>query len=514
MNCPECKNPISINARFCGFCGQAVEAAASAQSIPSSPSPGIPTGPAMSGAAASPGWSAPPWSIAGTLNRVKNILITPKIEWPTIAAEPTTIAQLYIAYVVPLTAWAALISLVRLSLIGTRVPFGGLVRTSLAEALGLAAWTFVASFIGLFLVGLIVNLLAPTFGGTRNQTQALKVAAYSLTPAYVGSVLALSPVLPSLLQFIVLCYGLYVLYLGLPVVMRSPRERALGYTATVVICTFLVGIVFTLGAGALGIFTHSAGLTGNSAAAQEQGAATVGNVIGNALGTDARGKAGLTAALSNLVKAGDQNSAPSSSPADSGAPTDSAARAAAPANSSPAASAQNAGAAVGGLLGALGGALGGDHPKQAVDFKALTPLLPADLPGMQRTDARGESQSAMGVKTASATGTYQGGSGTVHVEISDMTAVSGLMDMASGLVQNTTSESDSGFERDKVIGGRTVHEKYDVPSKHGDITVLVSKRYQVELTGDGVDMDMLEQSLSRIDFARLESMKDQGNAPQ
>jgi hypothetical protein len=111
-------------------------------------------------------------------------------------------------------------------------------------------------------------LLAPTFGGTRDQTQALKVAAYSLTPAYVGSVLALSPVLPSLLQFIVLCYGLYVLYLGLPVVMRAPQDRALGYTATVVICTFLLGIVFALAAGAFGIFTHSAGLMGNSAAEQ------------------------------------------------------------------------------------------------------------------------------------------------------------------------------------------------------------------------------------------------------
>jgi hypothetical protein len=317
-------------------------------------------------------------------------------------------------------------------------------------------------------------------------------------------------VLPSLLQFVVLCYGLYVLYLGLPVVMRSPRERALGYTATVVICTFLLGIVLSLAAGALGIFTHSTGFAGSNAAAraaaQEQGAATVGNVIGNALGTDAQGKAGLTAALSNLAKAGEQNSAATT-------PTDNATQGAAPANSSPADSAQNAGAAVGGLLGALGGALGGDHPKQAVDFKSLTPLLPTDLPGMTRTDARGESQSAIGVKTASATGTYQGGGGTVHVEISDMTAVSGLIGMAGAMVQNTTSESDSGFERERVIDGRSVHEKYDIPSKHGELTVMVAKRFQVGVNGDGVDMNTLEQSLRRIDLARLESMKDQGSPP-
>jgi hypothetical protein len=507
MNCPKCKNPVSIDARFCGVCGQAIAVGAAA---------------GVAAAAAPLEGSRASWSIAGIINRIKNILLTPKSEWPIIAAEPSSIGQLYIGYVVPLTAWATLMSLLRLTLIGTRLPFGSLVRTPLAAGLGLAAWTFVGSFIGLFLVGLIVNLLAPTFGGTRYQTGALKVAAYSLTPAYMGSVLALSPVLPSLLQFIVLCYGLYVLYLGLPVVMRAPPDRALGYTATVVICTFLLGIVFALAAGALGVFTHSTGLAGNNAAeqaaAQEQGAAAVGNVIGNALGTDSRGKAGITAALSNLAKAGEQNAAPSSTPADSGgAAAQSQAgdtAAGAPPTSSSADSAQNAGAAVGGLLGALGGALGGDHPKAAVDFKSLTPLLPTNLPGMKRTQASGESQAAIGIKTTSATGTYQGGNGTIKVEISDMSAVSGLMGMAGALVENSTSESDSGFERNQNIGGRTAHEKYDAPTKHGELTIMVAKRYQVDLTGDGVDMSTLEQAAGQVDLARLEAMKDQGNPPK
>jgi hypothetical protein len=510
MNCPQCKNPVSANARFCGICGQAIDAADPAERVRATPPPVIPVGAAagVAAAAASSGLSATPWSIAATLNRIKNILLTPKTEWPAIATEPTSIAQLYIGYVVPLTAWAALISLARLTLIGTRIPFGDLVKAPLSAGLGLAAWTFVGSFIGLFLVGLIVNFLAPTFGGTRDQTQALKVAAYCLTPAYVGSVLSLSPVLSGVLQFVVLCYGLYVLYLGLPVVMRAPKERALGYTATVVVCTFILGIVFSFAAIALGIVGHSAGLTGNNAAAEDQSAAILGNGVGNMLGTDAKGKAGISAALSNLIKAGDQSAAPASTPGDNGL------QHAAPANT-PAESGQNAGAAVGGLLGALGGALGGDHPKQAVDFKSLTPVLPPDLPGMKRIAASGESQGAMGIKTTTANGTYQDNSGgTVHVEISDMSALSGLMGMAGALVQNTTSESDTGFERDQVIGGRTMHEKYDATSKHGDITVMVAKRYQVEITGDGVGMNTLEQAAGRIDFAHLESMKDQGSPPQ
>jgi hypothetical protein len=435
------------------------------------------------------------------------MVLKPNAEWPRIAADPISAVQLYLGYVVPLTAWVALITLLRLSAIGTRLPFGDVVRTPLNQGLGLVAWTFVASFIGLFLVGLIVNLLAPAFGGTRDQTQALKVAAYSLTPAYAGSVLALSPVMPTLMQFIVLCYGIYALYLGLPMLMRSPRKKALGYTAAVVVCSFLLGLLFTLAAGALGIFyTHSAPLSRNSPAAQEQGTAILGNAIGKALGTDAQGKAGSSAALSHLAKVGEQSQAPSNSAVDNPP------QANAPAAGSAAIDAQNAGAAVDSLLGAVGGALGGDHPKQVVDFQSLTPLLPSDLPGMKRTSARGESRGAIGVKTASASSTYQRGGSTMHLEITDMTAVSGLMGMASTLGQNRTSESDSGFERDRSIDGRSVHETYDAPSKHGDLTVMVAKRYQVEVSGDGVEMGSLEQALGRIDFARLEAMKDQGSS--
>jgi Yip1-like protein len=512
MNCPKCKNPNPIEARFCGVCGQQVGEAAPAARSAYSAAPAIPAGASAGGAAgaASAGELGSGWSAAGILTRIKNILLSPKAEWPAIAAEPTSLVQLYVGYVAPLTAWAALMSLVHLTLIGTRLPFGSLVHAPLAGGLSLAAWTFVASFVGLFLVGLIVNVLAPTFGGTRDKTQALKVAAYSLTPAYCGSVLALSPVLPGLMQFIVLCYGLYVLYLGLPVLMRAPQSRALGYTATVVVCCFVLGLVIMLVTMGLGIYTNSAGIMGNNPAkadSADQSAAILGNGVGEILGTDAKGKAGITAAVSNLIKAGDQAAVTANPPSNNGLQN------AALANSSPD-SAQNAGAAVGALLGALGGALGGDHPKAAVDFKSLTPLLPLDLPGMKRTAASGESQGAIGIRTSSATGIYQGGTGNIKVEITDMSAVSGLMGMAGALVQNTTSESDTGFERDQVIGGRSAHEKYDAPSKHGDITIMVAKRYQVDVSGDGVDMNTLEQALGRIDLARLEGMKDQGSAPQ
>jgi hypothetical protein len=508
MQCPKCNASIDADSRFCGRCGQMIE---KGSSVPPSAAAqpalagAIPAA-AMAGSATADRASDAP-SLPRLLERIKNIVLQPKLEWLVIAPEPTSSAQLYTGYVMPLAAFAAVMSFVHTSVIGVSVPFAGVIRTPIGSGLTAAVFAFGLALLGLFLVGLIINALAPTFAGTSDRRQALKVAAYSFTPAWLSALLALSPLLPMLLQWIAFFYGIYVLYLGLPVLMRSPKERALGYTATVVVCTLLLGIVFlgiSMVAGRFGLGPARMSTSPTAqAAAQDQGAKTVGNILGNALGTDDKGKAGLSAALSNLAKAG-QPGEPSPS---SSAPVAN--------NSSSDAAAPSAASAVGGLVTALGGALGGSHRVEVINFKTLTAMLPESLPGMKRTNVQGENRGAVGVKTSSAKADYQGDNGAdVHIEISDVSGVSGLLDVAGSLVQNTTSESTSGFERDQAIGGRSVHEKYDAKAKKGDLSVIVAKRFEVDVAGNEVDMNTLEQSLGQVDLARLESMKDQGSQAQ
>ncbi len=453
-------------------------------------------------AAASKAWAAAAASAPGLLSRIKNIVLSPKTEWPVIAPEPTTASQLYAGYVMPLAVLAALLGFLRISVLGVNSSLGNSFRMPISSGLTYTVVMFVSVLFGVFVVAVIINTLAATFSGSKDQRQALKVAAYSLTPAMLSSVLALSPILATLLQLLAGLYGIYVLYLGLPVLMQSPKEKAFGYTASVVICTILVGIVF----GILSTVAHIGGarpeLLGGTtadraaqqAAARDQGAAAVGNTIGNILGTDAKGKAGLSAAVSSLAKAGEQSQVQTSN-----------------AVASEAQNAPSPMSAAGGLLTALGGAMGGPHRVDTVDFKTLEGMLPASLPGMKRTLAEGENQGAVGVKTSSAKADYADNNGAgVHIEIADISGISGLMDLAGGLIQNTTSESDSGYEKDVALGGRTVHEKYDSRNKHGDLSIVLAKRFSVDISGDNVAMSSLEQSLGQVDLARLESMKDAG----
>ena len=452
-------------------------------------------------------WAGATGKLPGLVERVKKILLTPKAEWPVIEAEPTSIAQLYIGYVMPLAALAALMSIVRMSLIGISMPFGGVFRTPLLTGVTSALVSFVFGLVGLYLVGLIINGLAPTFGGERNQRQALKTAAYAFTPAWLGSVLGLLPSLAFLLELLAGLYGIYLLFLGLPPLMRSPRDKAVGYTAAVVICTILLGVALSvLGAmtgrfGGFGRFGAMPQASLSPEARQQQAAAAVGSMLGAALGTDEKGKQGLSAAFDNLAQAGQKMEAAQTA---AGTPTGDTGTAAA-------ANAPAAAAATAGLLAALGGALGGPNRVEPVDFHALKAMLPESLPGMQRVGAEGNSQQAMGVKASSASANYKGPAGAgAQIKIADVSGVSGLLDVAGALAHSPTSESDTGYEKDTTVGGRPAHEKYDGRSKHGEVSLIVAKRFEVDVSGDSVPMSTLEQYASGIDFARLEAMKGEG----
>ena len=254
MLCPKCGVTVSDRARSCGSCGQTIDVDGDMTNTLRIPPALLRFGAESLGAAE--GWTGSDASLPGLFARIKNVLLNPRAEWPLIAVEPTSIAGVYRNFVAPLAALAAVMSFLRLTVIGVRLPSGDLFRTPPSSGLIYAAVSFGLGLLGVFLVSLVIDSLAPTFGGARDRRQALKTAAYAFTPAWLSSVLALVPGFAGLLQLAAGLYGIYLLYLGLPLVMGSSPDKSKGYTAAVVLSTMVLGIglsavggvVFVMGA--------------------------------------------------------------------------------------------------------------------------------------------------------------------------------------------------------------------------------------------------------------------------
>lgn len=173
--------------------------------------------------------------------RVKEILLTPKAAWPVIETEATTTAALYTQYIMILAAIQAVAGFIGMSLFGVSA-MGVTMRIPLVTGLVQMVLGYGLALVMVYVMALIADALAPKFGGQKNTMNALKLIAYSGTAAMVGGVFAIIPAL-GILTLIAGLYSLYLLYLGVPTLMKVPQEKALPYTVVLVVCAIVIGVV-------------------------------------------------------------------------------------------------------------------------------------------------------------------------------------------------------------------------------------------------------------------------------
>jgi hypothetical protein len=163
------------------------------------------------------------------VDRVKNILLAPKTEWPVIAGEAATVQSLYVGYVLLLAAIGPVAMAIRGGMLGLTVAI-------VSYGIGLAVT---------YLLALIVDALAPTFGGEKNFIQSLKLTAYSYTAAWIAGIFQLIPGIGGIIGLLAAIYSFYTFFLGVVVMKKCPQDKAVAYTIVVVLCGLLLGFALS-----------------------------------------------------------------------------------------------------------------------------------------------------------------------------------------------------------------------------------------------------------------------------
>jgi len=174
------------------------------------------------------------------LERVRNILLTPRTEWPVIEREFTEPAFLFVRYVAILALVPALAGFIGQSVVGVQVS-AGTFREPIVSGVVDAAISYLLSFVIVYVVAMAVDLLARSFGGERNFMQALKLSVYAHTPVWLSGIFLIMPGLRFLA--ILSLYGGYLVWTGLPVLMRAPRQGTPIYAVTITIFAIITTIL-------------------------------------------------------------------------------------------------------------------------------------------------------------------------------------------------------------------------------------------------------------------------------
>ena len=390
---------------------------------------------------------------SGLIDRVKNILLKPKETWAVIDGEAATVGGLYKSYVIPLAAIPAVCGAIGSALFGVTV-MGMHVKTPLVAALvtGVIAYLFALAMV--YVMSLIIDFLAPNFGGTKNPVQAFKVVTYAYTAGWVAGIFTLLPALAPL-TILAGLYGLYLLYLGLPKLMKTEADKALPYPALVIVAAVVMAIVVGV---VTGMVTAATGGLGAMGAGQISGEMKLPGGSSVDLGK-------LQAASKQLEAAANQMENGTGADGKTIIPT---------------------------------------------DPEVLKAYLPAAVAGFARGEVSTGSGGVGGMQGSSAKADYSRGEARLTLSVTDLGAAGAFGAMASAF--NISSSSESGGKSEKVgrVDGRMTQQSYDKTSKHGEYSVLAGDRFMIQAEGSNVTMDELKAAVAAVNPGRMEQLAKAG----
>jgi hypothetical protein len=402
------------------------------------------------------------------IERAKNIVLSPSTEWDAIAADPTPTRDIILGYVLPLAAAASLAGFIGMSFVGQALPFLGTFRMGVGWGLALAVYNIVMAVVFVFVVGFIVDALAPTFNGQKDMAQAVKLAAFAYTPAWLAGILSIIPAL-GILALVGALYGLYLLYLGLPRLMRNPPDKSAGYTALVVVCAIVVGFIISVIGG---LITAPAMMAAHMGSTQATGTFEKGSP-GARLEEFGRKMEEAGKRMEDAEKSGDAQKQ------------------------------------VEAALGALGTVLSGGKGVEPVQLETLRGFMPEKFAGLARTAMRADRSGVAGLMASTVEGDYGEGDRSVELEIVDTGGAAGLTGLAGWAAIGATSESDDGdrVERMRREGNRLVREQSSKRDGTSTFSVILADRYVVTAEGRGVDLAALRAAVGTLDLNGLEALK-------
>ncbi|UCH72530.1 MAG: YIP1 family protein [Thermoplasmatales archaeon] len=113
-------------------------------------------------------------------------------------------------------------------------------KVPIANAVGFGIFYYIMWIILVIVFGYVINMLAPSFKSRQDLIQSMKLAAFASTPSLIAGIFNIWPPI-ALLTLLFAIYGIYLLYIGIPIFMDTPQDQHIIY---LIIC-IIVLIVFT-----------------------------------------------------------------------------------------------------------------------------------------------------------------------------------------------------------------------------------------------------------------------------
>ncbi|HET7152791.1 MAG TPA: Yip1 family protein [Candidatus Kapabacteria bacterium] len=185
------------------------------------------------------------------VSRAQKMLLSPKTEWDVVAGEAATTGSLYSGYAIPFTLVGAVCSFIGSAFLATVVTSMLGIHYTMMYWIGLYGMSWVLGLVGIYVAALIIDALAPSFGSTKGQLNALKLVVFASTGSWAGQIFNIIPYIGGVIAVAGGIYSIYLFYLGLPKLMGTPKEKVIGYMVVAALVMIVIYVIISAIVGGL-----------------------------------------------------------------------------------------------------------------------------------------------------------------------------------------------------------------------------------------------------------------------
>jgi hypothetical protein len=192
------------------------------------------------------------------------LLVRPSIQWRTLAALPDSTLNALLLYpcimaLLPAVAWYF-----GTTQIGWSVGDDGeQIRLTRESARIICILFYLTMIVCVAIIGYFIHWMAETYGAQTTITRGIVTSGLIATPLFIAGLVGFHPILwlDMLIGVVAVCWAVYLMYLGIPIMMRVPEERGFLYSsavlaiAMVILICLMVGSVILWDFGAAPAFT-------------------------------------------------------------------------------------------------------------------------------------------------------------------------------------------------------------------------------------------------------------------
>ncbi|MCB1615726.1 MAG: DUF1282 family protein [Pseudomonadales bacterium] len=129
--------------------------------------------------------------------------------------------------------------------IGWTVADGNVVRLTTDSALKIVIAFYLAMIFAIIAIGYSIHWMSETYGTASSIAKGITISGYTATPMFIAGILGVYPLLwlDMILGTIAVCWAVYLLFIGVPIVLKIPEERGFLYSSAIISVCLVVLIV-------------------------------------------------------------------------------------------------------------------------------------------------------------------------------------------------------------------------------------------------------------------------------